>query len=212
VKIFVEGGGATRSQQTGCRRGFRAFVENAGHTSSGGYKVIACGSREQALADFQTCMERREDALLLVDSEGPIISSHQKGNPASWKPWQHLRSRDGSDWKRPTNARDIDCHLMVECMENWLLADPDNVREFFGQGFIASRLPSASREVESISKNDALRHLTSASEQSRTKGCYNKAKHSFELLATTNAQVVIDRSPWARRFVQMLGIRVAPES
>ncbi|MDR0720595.1 MAG: hypothetical protein LBF78_13230, partial [Treponema sp.] len=55
VKIYVEGGGDTHTLRTACRRGFSGFLEKAGLK---GYmpRIVACGSRNNAYADFCTAM------------------------------------------------------------------------------------------------------------------------------------------------------------
>lgn len=208
VKIFVEGGGDSRARQTGCRKGFRSFLESAGQLSRGQYQIVACGSRDEALKSFSLSVAMNEIALLLVDSEGAVDELFQGGDPSLWQPWEHLRQRDGVSWSCPAKATDNDCHLMVECMENWLLADPENVQAFFGQGFIHGRLPSLWRPLESISKSDAFACLAGASEKSLAKGGYNKGRHSFELLSSTRAALVLERSPWAKRFVRRVAAKI----
>ena len=202
VKLFVEGGGASRPQKKSCRRGFREFLEKAGlkgHMP----EIISCGSRQEAYKDYHHACRHDEQALLLVDSEAPIAAGHQHptNDPQAWRPWQHLKQREGDGWSKPQRAPETDCHLMVQSMESWLLADPTELAAYFGQGFQRSQLPSPGNRLEEISKQAAMKALESATRNSQTKGQYHKGKHSFELLALVDPGKVTSQSPWANRFV-----------
>jgi hypothetical protein len=193
VKIYVEGGGESNALRTKCREGFSKLIENAGFKSRMP-RIVACGGRRCAYEDFCTAVENAtadEFPLLLVDSEAMVSSA----------PWDHLRTRDG--WDRPSQATDEHAHLMVQCMEAWFLADRDTLSEFFGQGFRPNALP-ANNNVEEISKEDLSRGLENATRDTRTKGVYDKGKHSFELLAALDSSKVQDSSQHARRFFDTL--------
>jgi hypothetical protein len=90
VRIYVEGGGDYKHNDTSsaCRRGFRQLFEKLA-LSPRRLSVIACGSRQETLADFRTAINQRaEDFLiLLVDSEGPV--------EAAVGAWAYLRAKDG---------------------------------------------------------------------------------------------------------------------
>ena len=79
--------------------------------------------------------------MLLVDSEAPMLAAAQPGDASQpedrkrWQPWLHLKQRKGDDWDKPTGSEDLQCHLMVQCMEAWLLTDRETLKVFFGQGF-----------------------------------------------------------------------------
>jgi hypothetical protein len=95
IKLFVEGGGDSRVLKTACREGFAEFLLKAG---LGGNmpRIVACGSRRAAFEDFCTAISNSQRALLLVDSETPVDSKHQKGDDNTlWKPWSHLVQREG---------------------------------------------------------------------------------------------------------------------
>jgi hypothetical protein len=193
VKIYVEGGGDSDALRTRCRRGFSKLIENAGFKGRMP-RIVACGGRRCAYEDFCTAVENAtadEFPLLLVDSEAPVSSAS----------WDHLKARDG--WDRPSQATDEHAHLMVQCMEAWFLADRDVLSKFFGQGFRPNALP-ATNNVEEISKEDLSRGLENATRNTRTKGAYDKGKHSFELLGVLNPAKVQDSSRHARRFFATL--------
>ena len=200
MKIYVEGGGDTNLLKTACRQGFSEFLKKAGFTGHMP-RIVACGGRQDAYDAFSTAMAKREPAILLVDSESPVAADCQQGEADTWLPWHHLRNRQGDQWEKPVNATDTDCHLMVQCMEAWLLADRDTLQTFFGQGFNANSLPAAGNPIESVAKEQIYRSLADATRNCKTKAPYGKGEHSFKLLALVAPDHVTAASPWARRFV-----------
>ncbi|MBI3582070.1 MAG: DUF4276 family protein [Nitrospinae bacterium] len=194
VRIYVEGGGASKALLTSCRRGFRTFFEK---TSLKGRmpKIIACGSRNDAFSDFVTALKSPETSdfiLLLVDSEGPFLNDT---NVLSY-----LSDRDG--WGLPKSATKDNVHLMVQCMETWFLADKAALENYFGQGFLTNSLPK-NTNIEAIPKKDVLDKLEHASRKSR-KGEYGKGSHSFDLLECINPQYVFDFSSNAKNLHAIL--------
>ena len=192
AKLYVEGGGDGRALRQALREGFRAFFEKAGLERLP--KVVACGSRRHAYDDFRAAIDRPsvDFVALLVDSEGPVSATTR---------WAHLKERDG--WDRPASATEENAHLMVQVMESWFLADRDCLARYFGNGFRASAMPAAQRDVEGVAKEDVGRALNKATRHSR-KGRYAKGRDSFELLSQLDATKVIEASPHARRLVQTL--------
>ncbi|HTW94414.1 MAG TPA: DUF4276 family protein [Tepidisphaeraceae bacterium] len=126
--------------------------------------------------------------ILLVDSEGPVKSPK--------KPWEYLRKRD--KWVRPPDATDDHVHLMIECMEAWLLSDPECLRRRFGKDYNARKLPG-NPHPESISKEEIQEALAAV-----TSGKFHKSEHSFELLATVRPSALIAKCPSAQRFFKVL--------
>ncbi len=189
VSLFVEGGGENKTLIRACRRGFRKFIENAG--VAGVPNVVPCGSRGNAYRDFRTAIRDGVDALLLVDAEGPVTTQEA---------WRHLKAND--NWDRPANATDGQCHLMVQAMESWFLADSDALASFYGQGFNARALP-ANPDIEQVSKEDVLAGLNQAVRNTR-KGDYKKGLSSYEILERLDLGKVRTRSKYADRFIQAL--------
>jgi hypothetical protein len=194
IEIYVEGGGDRNNLKTECRKGFTRFFDKAGLT---GHlpKVIACGGRTKAFDMFRTAIENPEAdllPLLLVDSEGPVND----------QPWRHLSQRDG--WKKPDAAVDDQAHLMVQCMETWFLADRELLARFFGKGFRASSLPQQTRKIEEIDRKLVYDRIAKATSPCRSKGTYDKRKHSFVILGQLDPDKVSDASPHARRLIDAL--------
>lgn len=146
--------------------------------------------------------------MLLVDSEAPVDGRCQTGQPNTWQPWQHLNQRQGDGWDKPSPAAETDCHLMVQVMESWILADRATLSAFFGQGFNENALPAAANAIEGIAKTDVYQGLDKATRNCRTKPRYGKGEHSFKLLAKIDPRKVVDASPWARRFIDELKSRM----
>lgn len=207
VTLYVEGGGDSKTLRIECRRGFREFLEKAGLKGKMP-AIVASGGRRAAYEDYCTALTQATAAVLLVDSEAPVSPRHQQGNPDTWQPWQHLKARPGDGWDKPAGAQDTDCHLMVQCMETWFLADRQTLQSFFGQGFRESALPAATLPLESVAKDDVYNALEQATQRCKTKGGYGKGDHSFKLLARIDPAKVVAASPWAQRFVDQLKKRM----
>lgn len=200
MKLFVEGGGEGKVLRTECRQAISEFLKKAGLAGCLP-RIVASGSRGQAYDDFCIAIRSGEPALLLVDSEGPVPPECQTGEPEAWQPWAHLLQRVGDGWAMPVGTTDGHCHLMVECMENWFLADRAALAKFFGQGFLPTALPAATKPIESVGKIQLFDALKAATSHCKTKSQYGKGEHSFKLLTTIDPLKVVDASPWAKRFV-----------
>ena len=87
VRVYVEGGGDSRSTRDACREGFRKLFNKVVRPESP-VRVVASGGRRKAFENFCDGIRdhRGEMVLLLVDSEGPVNSTA----------WDHLRSRAGT--------------------------------------------------------------------------------------------------------------------
>ena len=195
VKLYVEGGGDGSKLRGECRRGFATFLEKAGLKRKMP-DITASGNRQNAYAQFRARLAKNDgNALLLVDSEARVTA------PATAaQPWQHLRSSDR--WERPAGASNDQCHLMVQTMESWFLADPEALGAYYGQDFRESALP-ANPNIEQIPKQDVDAGIASAT-RNAAKGRYSKSKHSFDLLARIDPAKVKSASPYAQRFIDAL--------
>ena len=192
VRLYVEGGGDRAELKTACRKGFSRFIEKAG-LQGRMPRIVACGSRGDAYDSFKTAHAHEDGtAMFLVDAEGPVEEAQG--------PWQHLEIRDG--WQRPDAATDEQCHLMVQVMESWFLADVDALALFYGGDFRRQALP-ANPNVEQVAKQDVLDRLEQSTHDTG-KGHYSKGKHSFELLATLNPAKVREASAYADRLILAL--------
>lgn len=186
VTLYAEGGGDTRRQQAGCRKGFSEFFKKLDIKLT----VIACGGRLAAYKDFCKALKnckKNEYCVLLVDSEDPVTQSSK---------WQHVLLRPGDKWQKPDNATEDHLHFMVVCMEAWFMADKDTIANYYGKGFNKNAL-SQHANIEAISKQDLYDTLKIATRHT-TKGDYSKGGHSFELLSKINAENVVGSSAYAK--------------
>ncbi len=196
VKLYVEGGGDSKSLHIKCREGFRKLLERAG--LQGRMPAIkACGGRNAAYDDFKTAQARslrknQELPMLLVDSEGPVTSS---------SPWTHLAGSD--HWKKPSGALDDQAQLMVQCMETWCAADRAALRAFFGAALVESALPSHVN-LEAASKDDVQTALVNATRPCGRKRQYQKGQRSFELLGRLDPAVFKSCLPAFKRLIDTL--------
>ena len=188
IALYVEGGDR-KALSRDCRRGFGNFIERAG--VGGRVRIVACGSREDAYQRFKKAHSAGEPALLLVDAEAPV---------AAQDPWQHLQANAG--WARPTSATADQCHLMVQIMESWFLADASALESFYGRGFQRQALP-ANPDIEQVPKQDVVNGLAQAT-RGTGKGGYSKGAHSFGILANLDSRRVRNASPHADRFLRAL--------
>ena len=155
-------------------------------------KIVACGGREKAYDKFKIAhLNKDETSLLLVDAEESVQETG---------PWRHLKVRE--NWDCPDDAIDDQCHLMVQIMESWFLADQDALKEFYGQDYQDGALPQNS-QIEQIAKQDVLDGLKQATSDTGKRG-YNKGSHSFEILAELDPEKVMNASPHAKRFIEAL--------
>lgn len=191
VKLYVEGGGDSKALRTACRKGFRTFLEKAGLTGKMP-SIAACGGRHDAYEDFKTAHTNGQNAMLLVDAEGPVTASG---------PWQHLKAQH-NNWDRPASASDSQCHLMVQVMESWFLADPDALKSYYGQGFQPKSL-HGNPNIDDVPKQDVFKRLKSATRDTK-KGSYDKGAASYELLAEIDPAKVRKASPYADRLIRAL--------
>jgi hypothetical protein len=184
IRIYVEGGGDQRSGKAAVREGFSKFLSSLSEIARERrirWYVVACGSHQSAFDDFGIAVRQHRDAfnVLLVDAEGPVTRS----------PWEHLRDRDR--WQTQGLADDH-CHLMVQIMEAWIIADMETLQRFYGQGFNANSIPGQ-EDVELIAKVDLERALIQAT-QNTQKGEYHKIRHGPKILALVDVSKVRNRA------------------
>jgi hypothetical protein len=197
IRIYIEGGGDKKEQKAMLRKGFSKFLEsisNAARHQNIGWNIIICGTRSNAFRDFRNGLKSHPEAvnILLVDAEAPVKKVDS--------PWQHLKSRD--NWDRPVEINDDFCHLMVQTMEAWLLADIDNLKKFYGQGFQESAIPKTNN-IETIEKDKLESSLKIASRHT-SKGEYHKINHASKLLESLDVDKVRQASRYCDRLFTTL--------
>jgi hypothetical protein len=189
IRIYVEGGG-NRDSRNELRKAFSSFFSELvkkGQDKGIPLRTIPCGSRNSTYEDFAKAVEDHRDAFvaLLVDSEGPV----------SQTPWQHL------NWD-PCGKDDNHCHLMVQMMEAWFIADADKLKEYYRHGFNENHIPK-DKDIERIEKarlDSALKEAT----RNTSKKTYDKTRDAPKLLAMISASKVREASQHCDRLFNTL--------
>lgn len=193
-RIFVEGGDKGQLAQK-CRQGFSRFFEKSG-LGQRKPRIVSCGTRGAAYEDFCHAVSKageKDIYWLLVDSEAVVEVGQEQV-------WTHVKNRQGDGWDQPVTADAEMLHFMVECMENWFLADHQSLEKYFGQGFRVASLPRQ-RNVENVAKNEVYTALRKATENCDGKGAYSKGKHSFTLLEKIDPAKLERVAPFAKRVI-----------
>ena len=194
IRLYVEGGGDSNDTKARMREGFDGFLQELkalARTKRIKWQIIACGRRNKAFSAFETALETHPDAfnVLLVDAEGPVHTY----------PWQHVQSRGG--W-RISGIDDEHCHLMVQMMEAWLIADRETLVRFYGQGFGENAIPKHSN-VEQVAKS-MLEPALKAATRNTSKGEYHKIRHGCKLLTHLDSARVRRAAPHCERLFTIL--------
>lgn len=182
IRIYVEGGGDKSDTRAAIREGFSRFLQpQLAHQRRVRWRVIPCGSRNEAFDNFRRAQETHPEAflLLLVDSEIPVVGGQ----------WEHLRRQAG--WESG-GLPDEHCHLMVHTVEAWLVADPDALASYYGQGFQRTALPKH-KDVEAVPKEQLYQSLERATAKTQKKQ-YAKIRHCADLLGRLNRDRVRQRA------------------
>lgn len=178
IAIYFEGGGSSAETKATLRQGMSAFLKplvDMARQRRCRWSITSCGGRDQALDAFLDALEKEPEKfnVLLVDSEAAVASL----------PRAHLQQRDG--WNLNL-AQEEQVHLMTQCMEAWLVADPEALAEYYDQGFNANALPKRIN-LEEEPKVQIYAALENATRQTQ-KGSYGKIKHASELLKRVSQQ------------------------
>jgi hypothetical protein len=168
VKVFVEGGGDCEELRNQCRQAFTTFLSKAG-LAGHMPRIVPCGSRNSAFEQYLTAKLYDQTALLLVDSEGPVLLDKSDPNfdindIRSYRPWFHMQNRKNvagekvDNWNKPINAKEEDLHFMVQQMETWLLTDVNALKRFYGKQFNENQLPNQIRieDMPRKERNNAI--------------------------------------------------------
>ena len=131
--------------------------------------------------------------MLLVDSEAPVSTETD--------PWDHLKQRDR--WERPSDAEDDQAQLMVQCMETWIVADRETLRDVFGSSLLENALPPLNN-LEAHSKDDVQDKLVHATRDCGRNRAYTKGRRSFQVLERINPDIMKQHLPHFVRLCEML--------
>lgn len=194
IRIYIEGGGNDRDTKRQIRQGFSNFLKDLvqiARSKKIKWDIIVCGSRNNAFRSFMNALEDYPNAfnVLLVDSEASVTKP----------PWEHLKDRD--NWNS-AGIDDTHCHLMVQSMEAWFIADIDTLKTFYGQKFKENSIPKIPN-VEKIDK-DSLEPTLKAATRDTSKGEYQKIQHASKLLEMLDVAKVRKAAPSCDRLFTTL--------
>ncbi|CAK0754987.1 DUF4276 family protein [uncultured Gammaproteobacteria bacterium] len=201
LSIYFEGGGDKSAQRATLRQGMNAFLSSLKDQACAKrwqWKLVPCGGRSQTFAAFQNARNQASESeivILLVDAEAPITASTRV---------EHLRLRIGDGWDL-TGVPEDHIHLMAQAMEAWIVADPEALAKYYGQGFQRNALPKRAN-LEEEPKTDCADKLAKATEKTQ-KGEYHKIKHAGDLLGRISEQKVRAYCPHAEiLFTKVCGL------
>jgi len=210
IHIYVEGGGDTAQQKSDLRQGFDCLLSRAkdkAREKRFRWSLIPCGGRQQAYEAFKNALKAKPLAIniLLVDSEDPVSIFADQGIDAMIRV-EHLKQRD--NWAFD-GVKPVHVHLMVQCMEAWIIADVDALKKFYGQGLLDNCLPKRDNleEEPKINIYNKLRQATSHTQQ----GEYGKIKHASKLLKSIDVVKVEKRCPRFKEFMRWLEETIDPK-
>jgi len=110
-----------------------------------------------------------------------------------------LHDRDGWQTKLFDDAH---CHLMVQMMESWLIADGAALRKFYGQEYKENAIPK-NPDVEQLEKSVIMAALKDAT-RNTSKGEYHKTRHGFKILGQLEVSKIRNAAPHCDRLFKIL--------
>ncbi len=204
IYVYVEGGGDSKEQKAELRRGFDAlfdFEKSSASRRRIGLVFVCCGGRQDAYEAFQNAVLVRSDRInaMLVDSESPISPVPTDRSKDALVRRDHLMQRQGTAGRGQSGGWDVTnvaperIHLMVQCMEAWIVADPEALEDFYKKGFRKNKLPQRPN-LEEEPKGDIYAKLEAATEKTQ-KGKYAKIHHASQLLQRIERDKIAIRCP-----------------
>ncbi len=180
--IYAEGGGDTANQKAELRRGFDGLLEKWKSKSRAkrlSLRIVCAGGRNETFDAFINALHTNPNSInvLLVDSETHVTAYGGDATQDSGVRVAHLMQHDNWNLEETSSER---VHLMAQCMETWLVADPAKLKTFYGKEFAGAALPSRPN-LEEESKPDIYAKLAKATRNTQ-KGAYGKIKHASQLL------------------------------
>ena len=158
IAIYVEGGGDTVEQRKELRVGIDGLLrcqKQAAQAKFLRWKTVPSGGRQQTYEAFVHEVQHADDTalcVLLVDSEDELPGESSKQKGATQEVMEQCLAADAQTRKSHLTKRDKwnlkripaeNIHLMVRCMEAWIIADPEALIRFYGSAFNAGKLPTS---------------------------------------------------------------------
>lgn len=199
IKLYVEGGGKGSHKRATIKlqQGFDSFfgdLKAAAREKKISFKIIPAGNTQSTYDDFIFSVANSPQSfnLLLVDSDEAIAANQTA---------RAFLQNKHKKWNLQTVA-DERCHLMVQIMESWFLADVDALKSFYGKEFKESAIPK-NKNVEKIAKETVEKSLQTATAKT-TKAEYHKIEHGAKILELINSQKVRAAAPHCEKLFAVI--------
>jgi len=195
--LYIEGA-ESKEDQIRCREGFRKLLEKSGFAGKMP-RLSACGSRNSAFDDFKTAFANVKGGhfvAMLIDSEDPVTDADQT--------WAHLKNRD--NWEKPKGVDNRQVLFMTTCMESWIVADRETLKQHYGHKLQESALPPLTDNLERLGRSDVYEKLATATRE--CSNAYKKGKRSFVVLGELNVSVLESLLPSFARIKKILSERL----
>jgi hypothetical protein len=146
--VYVEGGPSGADSKEGtirCREGFHKLLDRSGFKGRKP-RLVPLGGRGAVYDRFVTehSMKAGSYVAMWIDSEEPTANIEAT--------WNHLENVTTVDrWIRPPNADDDQVLFMTTCMETWIVADRDALKEHYGNEIAGLSVATAGRLRTAIS-------------------------------------------------------------
>jgi hypothetical protein len=204
IAVYIEGGGKTAEQKAELRQGFDALFaseKSKAREKRGSLRFVCCGSRQRTYETFINSLTVNPKTMnaLLVDSETPIAPVPANKAEDAKARVAHLQQKDGTAGRGQGDGWELGnvpperVHLMVQCMEAWIVADPDALEAFYKQKFKKDSLPKRPN-LEDVPKADLYEKLKNATKDTK-KGEYGKIKHASKILLVIDPEKVVQHCP-----------------
>ena len=199
IKLYVEGGGkgSHKLATIKLQQGFDAFfksLKNAARAKKISFKIIPSSNTQTTYEDFLITVKNSPQSfnLLLVDSDKAIVENETA---------RAFLQNKYKKWNLQM-VKDEQCHLMVQIMESWFLADVDALKSFYGKEFKESAIPK-NKNVEAIAKDTVEKSLETATAKTQ-KAEYHKIEHGAKILELINPQKVRQAAPHCERLFRTI--------
>ncbi|MDQ3179262.1 MAG: DUF4276 family protein [Acidobacteriota bacterium] len=199
IKLYVEGGGKGSHKRATIKlqQGFDSFfkkLKDAAQSRKISFRIIPSGNSQNTYEDFIRSVENSPQSfnVMLVDSDDALAENESA---------RDFLQKKYKKWKLKKIA-DEQCHLMVQIMESWFIADVDALKKFYGQGFNSNAIPKNSN-VETIAKSRVESSLKTAILKTN-KSEYHKIVHGAKLLELINPQKICEAAPHCRELFKII--------
>ena len=194
VRLYVEGGAVSRKDDLiKSRRALTAWLKKLDLVNLPQVALTGPGPKALAEAEARTKQAKgQETVLALVDSEGTLENIEQ--------PLSLFQAKHKTKFIYLTDEQIL---VMVQCMEAWICADKNAVREAYPKGQHSNRFEQ--ENPESKTPPQLCKYLEKVSKKpDQDKPLYKKGKPAFELFGKTDPNIVAHRCPSAERAIRIL--------